>query len=246
MTMARGRRQRNLVNALNAEWDQLVEADRGTVAEWARRQSALEACEGLGHLLDAVRANPDPVLGALVAECASGEELAGRTVLQAMLGKVVRMASSDAWAGVDDYVAAMWMQIRTYPLQTRPVRIAANLGLDTLKAVTAERGWCRAGEVTPYPPDTFVQQTFAALHQAGNRFDPEESALDASRVIRTARSLGLINAEAEAVLTCVYADGLSGKATAERLHTSPGMVRYRCSITVARLARHAPALADAA
>jgi hypothetical protein len=61
-------------------------------------------------------------------------------VLQAMLGKAVRVAGTmprrdairgdreeaPAWA-----IAALWQAIATYPVARRPARVAANLALDT-------------------------------------------------------------------------------------------------------------------
>ena len=63
-----------------------------------------------------------------------GDQLAGRVVLQAVIGRMVRMAQRDPRAGIDDYLAQLWCAISSYPLQRRPVRIAANLSMDTLKA----------------------------------------------------------------------------------------------------------------
>lgn len=244
-TVARGVRKRNLIDALNADWDQLVACHRGAAAEWADRHPVLDGCGGLAHVLARVAAEPDLVLGALLAECAEGDQLAGRVVLQTMLGKIVRMAACDAEAGVDDYVSALWITISAYPLTARPRRIAANLALDTLKAVRQERQWLRKGEVTPYPPEAFVRELLQDA--AGARGENgDEVDLDARRVIDAAQRLGLISGTTGEVLASVYADGLSGRAAGERHQTSPAAIRYRCSTTVRHLAKHAQVLADAA
>jgi hypothetical protein len=245
-TVARAGREMNLVDALNAEWAELVTDTPGTVEVWGGRHPAVSGCSGLADVLNLVRADPDKVLAALLVECSLGDQLAGRVVLQAMLGKIVRMAARDAQSGVDDYVSLMWVRIRTYPLAARPERIAANLALDTLKAVLQERRWLRSGEVTPYPPDAFVRQAFAeamARDSSGPGYAAEP---DARGVINAAQRLGLINGEASAVLTSVYADGLSGAAAGELYRTSPGAIRYRCSTSVRRLAQHAHLLVSAA
>lgn len=243
-TVTRGGRERNLVDALNSEWDRLLAGDREPIRGWRVRHQALEGCGDLAQVLDRIALRSDPVLGALLAECAHGDQLAGRVVLQAMLGKIVRMAARDAVAGVDDYVSAMWVRIRTYPLATRPIKIAANLALDTLKSVTDERRPLRRGEVTPYPPEMFLQEMFA--REMSRQHLGSVPDLDARKVIRAASRLGLINEASAAALTRVYADGLTGTEAARSLGTSPGMVRYRCSTSVACLSRHAAALAAAA
>ena len=51
------------------------------------------------------------------------------------------MAQRDPRSGIDDYLAALWQVINNYPLRRRPVRIAANLSMDALQAVTRERSW---------------------------------------------------------------------------------------------------------
>ena len=44
------------------------------------------------------------------------------------------MAQRDPRAGIDDYIARLWCVINSYPLSRRPVWIAANLSMDTVKA----------------------------------------------------------------------------------------------------------------
>lgn len=161
-----------------------------------------------------------------------------------MLGKVVHLAARDRVAGVDNYVCAMWVLICTYPLETRPRGIAANLALDTLKAVKAERRSLRRGEVTPYPPDVFLEGTFEG--ELRRQYPGPSGDLEVRAVIGAAYRLGLVNLASAAALTSVYADGLTGNQAARLLGTSPGMIRYRCSTSITQLARHTDALADAA
>src|SRR5688572_25297986 len=140
-----GRRPHSIVEALNRDWDELVHRHRGSLPCWSRRHEALVEYESLDDMLAAAQGHPDAILGALLTEVSNGDQLAGRVVLQALMGRIVRMAGRDPSAGIDDYVAALWCQIQTYPLVSRPVRIAANLSMDTLKAVHAERRWLRQG-----------------------------------------------------------------------------------------------------
>ena len=225
-----------LVGELNAEWERLRGESRQTVAAWARRHPPLAGCLDLNDLLARTWRDPDAVLGVLLAEAEAGCRLAARVVLQAMLGKLVRMAGRDPAAGIDDYVAAIWCRICTYPLAARPRRIAANLALDTLKAVLQERRWLLRGEVTPWPPDRFLDAVGP---------DPEDEPTGEG-VIAAAGALGLVDGTAQSVLRAVYCEGLPGREAAVRLGMSPGMVRLRCHKAVGRLAAHAALLAEVA
>ena len=134
---------------LNTEWAMLRD-DADEVTGWASRHGVLHGCGDLASVLAAVRLDPDGVLGALLRESAAGSLLAARTVLQAMLGKVVLMANGDPATGTHAYVVAMWERIRTYPIDRRPTHIAGDLALDTRKLV--RRDGCRDRWATPWPP----------------------------------------------------------------------------------------------
>jgi DNA-directed RNA polymerase specialized sigma24 family protein len=236
-----------IVAALNAEWAGLCEERLDEVQDWAGRHPSLAGCRELTDVLVAVRGDADPVLSALLTESERGSELAGRTVLQAMLGKLVLMAARDRDAEVDDYVAAMWCRLSTYPLRERPGRIAANLALDTLKAVKCERRWCRrAVDVTTLAPDAYLDQLHTAAVHRTSLDHGAAAEVTATGVLRAADQLGLIDGTTRDVLLSVYSEGLSGREAAGRHQTSPGMIRFRCSKAVRRLAQHAALLAEAA
>lgn len=85
----------------------------------------------------------DRALAGLLAR-AREEPLAGRVVLEALMPGLKRLVGrlgpsvverDEVWQLV---LAAAWERIRTYPLERRPRRIAANLLLDTLHAVLGE------------------------------------------------------------------------------------------------------------
>jgi len=236
-----------IIDTLNAEWAQLS-LNTDYVGRLAGQYPALCGCRDLGDVLSAARVDSDAVLGALLCENANGIRLAGRTVLQTMLGRIVLLALRDTQSSVDDYVAAAWCRISTYPLGRRPVRIAANLALDTLKSVKQEKQWGkRPMQVTTLPDGTQLEDAHSAAQIRGNLdHNADVASLSATRVISAAGRLGLINGEARAVLLSVYSDGLSGRAAAQRHETSPDMIRYRCSKAVRRLAQHATLLAEAA
>ena len=228
-----GRRRGAIVEALNRDWDELVERHRGSVRGWSRRHGALAECHSLADVLLAARGQPDAVLGALLTEVSTDDQLAARVVLQAMLGRIVRMAGRDPAAGVDDYVSALWCRIGSYPLAARPTRIAANLSMDAFKTVAQERRWLREGEVTPWPPAVFWDEKHDHL------FDrPEPEPVVAAEVLAVGRDRGVIDGSVHALLVGVYVEELPGSAVARRHRTSAESVRVRCSRAVRRLAAH--------
>lgn len=237
-----------IINALNAEWEHLVTETAPLGPQWTGLHPALSGCVCLDDLLDAVRAAPDAILWLLLDATAHGDELAGRVVMQAMLGKLVRMASVDRAAGADEYVAAMWCRIRTYPLQTRPRKIAANLALDVLKTVNQEKHW---GRRAPEVALVSSAELMDLLHtQSVTRAQLDHGAdvalLSATTVIHVADQLGLIDQETRDVLLSVYAEGLSSRAAAVRHRTNAAMIRFRCSKAVRRLTQHSVTLTEAA
>lgn len=239
--MADGTRRRafHFVDALNAEWEVLTSNSMEMAAAWAAKYEVLAPCRSLGDVLLAIRNEPDVALRALLTEVGIDDQLAGRTVLQAMLGKLVRMARADESSGIDDYVAAMWCQIRTYPLAARPRKIAANLVLDTLKQVTNERRMLLRRTVRLWPPG----EQLDIAHEAALRRDSLDhqrriADLTANELLNSAGQLGLLDGQSEELLSSVYVYGLSGEATAHRLQISAGSVRVRCSRAVKVLARH--------
>ncbi len=248
MVASRGRMGRNLVHAMNEEWDGMAEVATGEqgelVQDWAGRHRALAGCRTAADVLARVQAHPDAVLGVLIGLDHESDRpersLAGRIVLQAMLGKMVLMAHRDPMADVDDYVAQLCCRLRSYPLDRRPRRIAANLALDTLKAVHAER---------PPRPDADVAgpRTSAEPWDELAEDQPDRPVdLSAVRVLRAATELGLIDDSTHWLLAAVYADGWSGKEVAAQLKVSHATVRFRCSRAVRGLAREAVTLAAAA
>ena len=252
-----------LIDALNAEWstfdrDQgLASYGRAEIRRWVARHSALAGCQTTGDVLEAIRADPDPVLAGLimihqsdrvVTGTRAGQptgsvsgELAGRIVLQTMLGKLVTMARRDGRHGIEDYVGQLWSRIGSYPLARRPNRIAANLALDTLKAVTRQATQAAS-------PAGVVLVTARELELAGiARGNVKEPAdLNAHRVLRTAASLELIDEPTRRLLLSVYAEGLSSAEAACRHGLTPTTVRFRCSRAIRKLAAHAALIAEAA
>lgn len=228
----------NLVDRLNHEWSALVLEDAGTLTDWARACQPLASCHSLDQVLQAVRSAPDEVLGFLIQRCQLGDRTAGRTVLQSMLGKLVKMSYTGVAAqepnALDDLVTHMWCQIALYPLTARPMRVAANLALDTLKA--AQRDW-RGGAEVPVPT-TAVISALDAGQLSAHSPDPTPSA---ECLIDAAHRLGLITHTTRDILVAVYGpEELSGERAARRWSCSPAAIRTRCKEAVrGRLAPHA-------
>jgi len=235
-----------VVDLLDRDWRERLDEPGPELDRWRRRHAALADLPDLGAVEQQAATGDDAVLHALLVEAQRGDALAGRTVLQASLGRVVRMAGRDRRSTVDDYVAALWCVVALYPLAARPVRIAANLALDTLKAVHREsRWWPRGTGVVVLPGDDLEPLLERTAHRAGLDHS-EVSALGAGEVIRAARRLRLLDERASGLLHLVYVEGLTGQEAAVRDSSTAGSVRVRCSRAVRTLAAHAPALVEAA
>lgn len=235
-----------IVGALNREWRHLTgdgsHECRELVRSWSEGSAELPDCHSLADVLMVVRETPDPALGALLALVRGGDDLAGRVILQSLIGRLVQMAQRDVRAGVDDYVAALWCEICTYPWERRPHHIAANLALDTLKSVHRERRWLVRGEVTPWPPGDFLEGLVdSAFRKAAV---PELPGL--TDLLEVAQRSAVIDEAAHGVLLSVYVDGLSSRQAARRHQTSAGSIRIRCNRAVERLRSSALFLVDAA
>jgi hypothetical protein len=242
---SRRRRGFSIVEALDREWRQLDRRRPGTVSRWADRHDMLAPCRSFDDVLSAAGLYSDPVLAVLLAEVSVGDQLAGRVVLQALIGRMVRMAQRDPRASIDDYLAGLWCAIVSYPLERRPVRIAANLSMDTLKAVSREHRCVGRGDIT-LPSESLEELLPPAGLDASRCDSPQPVDIEARLVLEAGTSLGLIDDSAAALLQSVYVDGMTGAEAARRFGTSAGMVRVRCSKLVRELATHSVELADAA
>lgn len=149
---------------LTREWAALhaLPSTAATVRRWGRNEPALMGFTRPGDIVDAIDrgdyARKDELLLALIRQFHGGQQLAGRTVLQAMLPKLAKMALSthrDTRSTVEGLeearhvtIAEFWFVMGTYPVERRPERIASNLALDTLRRTTRQRE-----PVAPIPLD---------------------------------------------------------------------------------------------
>jgi hypothetical protein len=134
-------RNRKLAERFNLEWAALAADPLTTVqlATWppgspAHRYGGIEAilaaAGGAGDLPDDAS---DHLLADLV-RLAARDTLAARIVLQRLLPGLVLAAvrrtschPADRTTAFDDLTSTAWLVVRTYPIDRRPVRVAANL-----------------------------------------------------------------------------------------------------------------------
>jgi len=219
------------LTALNAEWAAFTDLPGPLPRSWQLAHPGFRRV-GRSGLMDAVRADPDAALLALLVLHRQGDAAAGRVVLQAMLGKLVRMAAPDPHATFGDFLGALWERIATYPIERRPRRVAANLALDTLKALRSGtwRPTCRLADAAP--------DAAAPGDAAG------ESRLEAGAVLDAGVRLGVIDPRTREALACVYLGGRTSSAAASELGTSADAVRWRCSKGVRALRARARELGE--
>jgi len=167
-----------------------------------------------GEALRRAHQEGDPWLARLIAAAQGGDELAGRCVVQAVLGRIVAMTRRDSRLSVDELAGALWLRILAYPLDRRPRAIVSNLVLDARKDVVAER--------RPLP----VSQPT----------EPRRHAVAVNMLVEAVR-IGVIAAPIAEVMSSVYVLGLSGEAAARRHGVTQTTVRWRCSAGMRRLAR---------
>lgn len=221
------------VRELSREFESLIGSSTPLVAAWSGLHPALAGCVDLRDVVEAIRAAPDPALHALMREVGDGCPLAARVILQALLPKALLLSRSDRSATAMDYVAHLWLRIIDYPLARRPHRIAANLVLDTLKAVRAERG------------QALVLLEPQELTELSGIVGPPEPTRVTRGLLRTALDRSLVDPHTHNVLATVYAEGLSTEETAKRFGVTPNTIRRRCTRGIRAMAARAHELAAA-
>ncbi|TDE12590.1 hypothetical protein [Jiangella asiatica] len=244
-TGARRRSDASLVGQLNGEWVRLCDdpATEVVVERWADRYEALAGNACLSDVERAVVAatgeRTDEILLALLRLARDGDGLAGRTVLQVMLGKAVRIAMTRA--GRDSRtslehtaVAALWTIIATYPVERRPAKVAANIAMETLRAVTTEL--THHHTETPTSPD--VLDISATAAPAAQERPPADFEL--LNLLTWAVDQGTITAADATLILDIYtpAPGCDGgPAAAQRHGLSWAAARQRASRALRKVAR---------
>jgi len=234
------------------EWARLCQlpSTARQLARWGATEDALAGFTSLQELVTGIdegtREEDDAWLGALIRLAQTGQTMAGRTVLQAMLPKLTRFAhttrpTSESTEPEDHrhvIVATFWTVLAGYPIHRRPSRVAAGLALDTLHALTADT---RAAAVEfPVPAD-------ALDPVAGGQAEHEKPAPEAGELSSDADLLeviawgidsGVLSGEDAAVLTRVYLPEekrATSSSVAAELGLSASALRQRCSRARRRL-----------
>jgi hypothetical protein len=142
---ARSAERRDLIGQLEAEWPALAAGPLGArLRIWSEQEPVLAGFatpQQLLRHLDSIRGRHearDEILAALVRQ-ARTDPFAARVVLQTLLPGLKKIAGrllleagerDELWSTL---LAHCWERIRSYPLERRPTRIAANTLLDALK-----------------------------------------------------------------------------------------------------------------
>ena len=180
----------DMFRLLEAEWASHLAQDP-TVAVRLGDVLAMAGARTLGEVEAYVRAAAPPeadrVLLALVRRAVAGDDLAARALLQLLLPGARGLARR--WWALGDHheraaatVLAVYHRIRTYPVERRPGRVAANILLDA--ATELRRGVPRLVEVPAGDPHDHRPVT-------GEEAGPH-AALELAEVLRDAVADGVL------------------------------------------------------
>ena len=129
---------------LDLEWERLAASDEGraALARWQEHEPDLAGLSDLQGLLDR-RLDPaaGPAVLAVLARLAPADLTAARTLLQAVVPGLMRLAVTtavDDRVAFEEMVALAWERIRTYPSR-RPGSVAANVLWDVRKRYRRHR-----------------------------------------------------------------------------------------------------------
>lgn len=189
----------DVVSALEREWEAICSATLNRrLRRWSEREPALRPFTSATELLASLRRRrgdnlaEDAVLVALLRQ--ADDPLAGRVVLQALLPGLKRLAGrflfetgerEELWSLL---LAHLWAGIRSYPLERRPRKVAANLLLDAAHATLAELA--RERRLRAQPPAMAL-----ATEAPADRREQEEVVL-----ARAVRAAALSRQEAQLIL----------------------------------------------
>lgn len=230
-------RRHGIAGKLNAEWD--VIGATPLPPRWVTRHRDLAPHATPNAIVTwlTTRArcqDADPVLHALLTLHADGDHLAGRTILQAMLGKALRLEPTARHAQDPDpttaALTAMWASITTYPLR-RTTSVAANLALDALHILKHSHH--------PSPPTITLSDPFHHATDPRSQ-DPEPDQTSPTHTVihllRTARDTHTLTPHDVALLAHLHIAGLSAADLGAQMGLTAPTIRKRASRAIARLA----------
>jgi DNA-directed RNA polymerase specialized sigma24 family protein len=215
--------ERDLIERLEAEWPALASGPLLTrLRIWSEREPVLASFATPQQLLRQLRGlRGDHRAEDEILRQAQMDPLAARVVLQALLPGLKALARrilldaserDELWSAL---LAHCWERIRSYPLERRPARIAANTLLDTLKKTTYElkRNRRDRDQYTHEPP---TEQ--AALKPAD---------IDIQRLVQRAIAAAAISEEEAELILRTRIDGADLHALADEAGLAYHTVKVR-------------------
>jgi hypothetical protein len=250
-----------VIDQLNHEWQLLVTTASCArqVDIWLQRWPELQPLntpEAGGAGIPQTSTRADEILAALLGECAAGDYLARRFVLQCMLPAVAHIARScqgrftDPADSAAEATAAMWQAI-TNP-KPRHGKVAASLMLDALHAVAGRS--CDKPAISEVPTEQLKLLALAELdrnRRAGDVLDPYDPSptKEILEVLAWGVDAKALSPEEASVLTRLYAvdpylpefkrrttTATARQAVAQELGISETALRKRTSRAIRRLA----------
>lgn len=210
-----------IARELDREWARLTaSAPAGeALARWRTECAELAGVEDLDGVL-ARRTDPDaaPAVLAALARWAPGDAVAARTLLQALLPGLVRLAATTGYddpVALDELVSLAWERIRTYP-PSRRGSVPANVLWDVRKRYRRHREVEAPRSTALDPGDRHLEHEPSAeavvLGRLGYRQVVERLAAAQRDGVISTRSLRLV------VRTRLAGDPLDEVASEERVN----------------------------
>jgi DNA-directed RNA polymerase specialized sigma24 family protein len=208
---------------LDREWDGIATGPlaRRTVIRWANAHQALAGLVDLDDVLAARRqaGRADPILRALVT-MAADDDLAARTLLQALLPGLVhlaRTAGNDDHDAVEELISLAWERIRTYPVG-REGSVAGNVLLDVKKRYRAHRRIEAPGEwaemATDPPSSSWTPEDEVIAHSVFEQLRDAE--LDGHVMPRAAAMIVRTRVHGETLVELAREQGTTAAAIGQR------------------------------
>lgn len=211
---------------LLAEWVTLQHLPSTAIQlrRWARTHPILTDYPTPGDLVDAIDAAPQDIaeqhLIALVRIYQAGNQLAGRIVLQAMLPAINRIVANRSIDDQQSVLAEFWIVLSTITITDTTTRIAANLKLSTLRAITR-----------PARPNPELLQADPLIWHAPEATDDTTDTTDLADVIAWAHHTNAITTDEAAILTFAYTGHHTDytRPLATHLGIAPEAAKKRCT-----------------
>lgn len=252
-----------VASAMNHDWDRLLvdPQAQARATGWPSLPSALG--RGLQHALAAAggdRSIPIDVADAnlaMLVSWAAADELAARVVVQRLVPGLVHAArrrrrQQGMQSAFDELVATAWVLARTYPLDRRPRRVAANLCRDAEYQAFVRPARLRSGDERPVgslreeggersgPARPGARRAAGATATGVMRTGMPATADEVRALLVEAIGSG-IDRRALALVVELHLAGRHPRAVAGELHVSERTVRMRRDAVVRQLARMAAA-----